>query len=174
MSTDLQERFQGVIDGKTVVSVYRAFAEDNKPYCINVFLPEVNLYATFQPTEPFEDLSAERAEAMDRENAASWAKVLTELAEKAQRWDDLMDALEEADEVIDAADTPYQVAALDDNCTDRWWVDVDGDVYKYVDGQWWVTEHVGSVSFVRVAPNEQHLLNTYGPYTAVPTPGVQP
>ncbi|QNJ56861.1 hypothetical protein SEA_REINDEER_51 [Mycobacterium phage Reindeer] len=168
MSTDLKERFEGVIDGDTVVSVYRAFAEDDKPYCIHVSLPDVNLFATFQPTEVDEYTTAEEAEAIDRQNAAKWVQVLTSLVEKAKNWDDLQDSLEEAEELA-AADSPYQVDKLTDDCSDLYWVDREGDVYKFDGGQWWVTTHIGSSNFELVGDHEG-LLTNYGPYTAIPSP----
>lgn len=184
MGTDIRESYEGLVDGKRVVNAYRAFAEPDKPYVITLELGDNIISGTFQSMVADADFDADEAADFNRRNTVAWVEQLTELAEKAQAWDDFVDEVTE----VEADDyslypqeyyipagfstsaveldqpTAWSVDRLGMDETDSIWTDCEGDRYKYFNDAWHMqinVEDPESWDVVAALAN----LHLFAPYT---------
>lgn len=92
--------YSGHVDGEKVAWMYRAYNEEGAPYVL-VLDYEVGPITIVQA--PTEFLDGVPDEEVDRENAIDWVHRLTELAQKAKAYDEIFDAIEEAEREPDLA-----------------------------------------------------------------------
>lgn len=181
MTTEVRTRttIEGWVDGKKVVSAYRAFAEDKQPYCISFHLQGVTRYATFEPTQPDEEIGIDQRDAdeFNLRQVTGWVETLTELIEKAQYWDDFVTDIEQIADDENApgvpsfdngpayGDGPVSVDHLTDDEADKVWQDSDGDRYKWIDGDWHI-KYIGYPVWERDEDTDTYLRGV-GPYVEV-------
>lgn len=178
-------QYSGHVDGEKVAWMYRAYNEDGAPYVLAVDYEFGPLTIVQAPTEFLDGVADEEA---DRENAIDWVHRLTELVDKAKAYDEIFDAVEEAECELDPSmcglpnpvtlsdiihdfvvedddDDAYVVDELTDAETDTEWVDRDGDHYKFICGEWHFS-YAGDGPWEPVT-EPGYPLTSFGPYTAV-------
>lgn len=186
MGIDIRERIDAQTDdGRGRVSAYRAFAEDDKPFCISLEYDGEIVAATFQPDVVDDEYTTAEVEASQREQINAWVKMLADLIEKASCWDDFVDdiqavgdeevaaviplfpypkpvgTIQDLDSIISSV-TSYETKELTYDDTDFIWTDQDGDRYQFWGERWHVQDQLDG-EWVEADPR---FLTDFGPYTS--------